>query len=68
MGQPALDLCEPVGLWDAMALSDEATVAALEEKGIIRVVEDERRTTLELSLPLYAEVLAAEPPAATPGR
>ncbi|MDQ1040391.1 tetratricopeptide (TPR) repeat protein [Streptomyces sp. V3I8] len=75
-GRPALELpalCESLPLADAEAVVRPQVMAALEQAGLIRVVQDRRRTTVLLTHPLYGEVLRAglpapSSPAAGPGR
>ena len=60
--RPAMELlalCEPLPLADAEALASPEAIAALEQAGLIRVVQDRRRTTVCLAHSLYGEVLRA---------
>ncbi|MEU1513801.1 LuxR C-terminal-related transcriptional regulator [Streptomyces sp. NPDC005811] len=61
-GRPVLELlalCEPLPLADAEAVAAPHAVAALERAGLIRVVQERRRTSVSLAHPLYGEVLRA---------
>ena len=63
--QEVLDLlaiCEFLPLADASSVSNEQTLMALEQSGLIQVELDERRTTLTLAHPLYGEALRASVP------
>jgi hypothetical protein len=58
--RPALELlalCEPVPLADVLATTDQDTLIAMEEAGVVRVVTGRRRTTVALAHPLYGEAL-----------
>ncbi|MFE6484909.1 LuxR C-terminal-related transcriptional regulator [Streptomyces sp. NPDC057757] len=64
-GRPVLELlalCEPLALADAEALAPPGVLAALERAGLIRAVQDRRRTSVSLAHPLYGEVLRAALP------
>jgi DNA-binding CsgD family transcriptional regulator len=52
-----LALGEPLGLTTVEALTSPKAVEALDEAGLVDVVEDGRRTSLRLAHPIYAEVL-----------
>jgi DNA-binding CsgD family transcriptional regulator len=58
-----LSLCAPMPLADAQSVGTAEILAALEEAGLVQVVMDQRRTTIQLSHPLYGEVLRARLPA-----
>ncbi|MET8508905.1 LuxR C-terminal-related transcriptional regulator [Streptomyces sp. NPDC004787] len=58
-----LALCEPIALADAAALAPVEMIAVeLEEKGLVEVVPEQRRTVLRLTHPLYGEVLRGQIP------
>ncbi|MFI6340834.1 LuxR C-terminal-related transcriptional regulator [Streptomyces sp. NPDC050535] len=64
-GRPVLELlalCEPLPLADAEVLAPPHVLAALEQAGLIRVVQERRRTAVSLAHPLYGEVLRAALP------
>ncbi|MEV4706397.1 LuxR C-terminal-related transcriptional regulator [Actinoplanes sp. NPDC049316] len=48
---------EPIGLPLLLRAADPAAVEEAEERGLIRVVEDERRRDVRLGHPLYGEVV-----------
>ncbi|MGA5303982.1 LuxR C-terminal-related transcriptional regulator [Nucisporomicrobium flavum] len=48
---------EPIGLPLLLRVADPASVEEAEERGLIRVVEDERRRNVRLGHPLYGEVV-----------
>ncbi|MGW6016288.1 LuxR C-terminal-related transcriptional regulator [Streptomyces sp. NPDC055210] len=54
-----LALCEPLSLADAEVLATPDELTALEQAGLIRVVQTRRRTSVSLAHPLYGEVLRA---------
>ncbi|WP_307518297.1 LuxR C-terminal-related transcriptional regulator [Streptomyces umbrinus] len=61
-GRPVLELlalCEPLTLADAEDLAPPQVMAALEQAGLIRIMQDRRRTAVSLAHPLYGEVLRA---------
>ncbi|MEU9272943.1 LuxR C-terminal-related transcriptional regulator [Streptomyces sp. NPDC048251] len=64
-GRPVLELlalCEPLALADAEVLVPPRVLAALEQAGLIRVLQDRRRSAVSLAHPLYGEVLRAALP------
>ncbi|MGW1617252.1 LuxR C-terminal-related transcriptional regulator [Streptomyces sp. NPDC002285] len=63
--RPVLDLlalCEPLPLADAQTVAPPAVLADLEDRGLVQVFKDRRRTALALAHPLYGEVLRARLP------
>ena len=58
----AVALTEPLELALAERVADPAVLVRLERRGLLRVDENERRLTVRLGHPLYAEVLLAELP------
>ncbi|MFE5946648.1 LuxR C-terminal-related transcriptional regulator [Streptomyces sp. NPDC056480] len=64
-GRPVLELlahCEPLPLADAEAMASLGVLSELERTGLIRTVENRRRTAVMFSHPLYAEVLRKQTP------
>ncbi|MEV1285570.1 LuxR C-terminal-related transcriptional regulator [Micromonospora sp. NPDC049679] len=50
-------LGEPIGLDLVIRATDHAPVEAAEERGLIRVLDDDRRHNVTMAHPLYAEVI-----------
>ncbi|MFD8376066.1 LuxR C-terminal-related transcriptional regulator [Streptomyces sp. NPDC059688] len=57
-----LALCEPISMVDAQQAAPSGTLRALEDAGLIQVITDRRRTTVQLVHPLYGEALRASLP------
>ncbi|MFD9464556.1 AAA family ATPase, partial [Streptomyces sp. NPDC060027] len=52
-----LALCEPISTADAHSVATPATLADMQNRGLIRSPQDQRRSSVSLSHPLYGEVL-----------
>ncbi|MFI8294187.1 LuxR C-terminal-related transcriptional regulator [Streptomyces sp. NPDC085614] len=63
--RPVLDLlslCQPLSLADAETIASPDVLSELDGAGLIRAIQDSRRTTISLAHPLYGETLRAEIP------
>ncbi|MEU1280041.1 LuxR C-terminal-related transcriptional regulator [Streptomyces sp. NPDC005805] len=63
--RPALELlavCGPVSLTDAEAVAPPAALERLERSGLIRVLSDGQRVSVQLAHPLYGELLGTDVP------
>ncbi|MFI9825997.1 AAA family ATPase [Streptomyces sp. NPDC052013] len=58
-----LALCGPIALADTQQVASLGMLAHLREAGLLQVTTDRRRTTVQLTHPLYGEVLRANIPA-----